>query len=93
MKTQDLLSSYGPGSDYKYIKFGRRCCTFYSQTDLFQSSVLQHRLGHVSVLYVFEEAVQFGAVDDCWEMRGVQDINSPSSARKPSNYTIYHHLT
>lgn len=40
--------------------------TFYPQSDLLQSSVLQHWLGYVSVLDVLEEAVQFGAVDDWW---------------------------
>lgn len=47
--------------------------TFYSQSDLLQSSVLQNGLGHVPVLDVLEEAVQFGAVDD-W--RGTEEINS-----------------
>lgn len=44
--------------------------TFYPQSDLLQSSVLQHGLGHVSVLDVLEEAVQFGAVDDCRTTQG-----------------------
>lgn len=44
--------------------------TFYPQSDLLQSSVLQHWLGYVSVLDVLEEAVQFGAVDDCWAKQG-----------------------
>lgn len=75
VKETTEITSDDPHSDYKMLFFfsgqhrRSRCCTFYSQSDLFQSSVLQHRLGHVSVLYVFEEAVQFGAVDDCWEMK------------------------
>ena len=38
--------------------------TFYPQPDLLQAPVLEHRLGHIAVLDVLEEAVQLGAVDD-----------------------------
>lgn len=52
--------------------------TFDPQSDLLQSSVLQHRLGHVSVLDVLEEAVQFGAVDDCEHNSNIDEATLPA---------------